>query len=137
LIDAPVQDVWSYVGDPASFPEWAQNVISVTGLAEVEEGAEFRQTTRTPVGKETTFTIDELEDLHEIKLRCTKSGYYSRWVLTDAQSSTFADVEIGIDPTALQYRVFFGALGKRSLRRIAEQTIDGLRSAVRASRATA
>ena len=139
LIDAPVQEVWSYVGDPARFPEWAHNVINVTGLAEVEEGAEFRQTTRTPVGKteETTFRIEELDDLHEIKLRCTKSGYYSRWVLTDAQSSTFADVEIGIDPTALQYRVFFGALGKRYLRRIAEQTIDGLRSALRGSRTTA
>ena len=42
LIDAPVQEVWSYVGDPARFPEWAHNVINVTGLAEVEEGAEFR-----------------------------------------------------------------------------------------------
>ena len=51
LIDAPVQEVWSYVGDPARFPEWAHNVINVTGLAEVEEGAEFRQTTRTPIGK--------------------------------------------------------------------------------------
>ena len=51
LIDAPVQGVWSYVGDPARFPEWAYHVISVTGLAEVEEGAEFRQTTRTPIGK--------------------------------------------------------------------------------------
>ena len=35
------------------------------------------------------------------------------------------------------HRVFFGALGKRYLRRIAEQTIDGLRSALRGSRTTA
>ena len=129
LIEAPVDEVWSYVGDPARYPEWAQNVVSVTGLADIEPGAEFRQVTRTPVGKEeTTFTIEELDDLHEIKLRCEKTGYYSRWVLTDAQSSTFADVEIGIEPTALQYRVFFAAMGKRYLRRITEQTIDGLRA---------
>ena len=129
LIEAPVDEVWSYVGDPARYPEWAQNVVSVTGLAEVEPGAEFRQVTRTPVGKEeTTFTIEELDDLHEIKLRCEKTGYYSRWVLTNAQSSTFADVEIGIEPTALQYRVFFAAMGKRYLRLITEQTIDGLRA---------
>jgi hypothetical protein len=47
---------------------------------------------------ETTFKIEELDDLHAIKLRCQQSGYYSRWVLTEAQSSTFAEVEIGIEP---------------------------------------
>lgn len=47
------------------------------------------------------------------------------------------DVEIGVDPTRLRYRMFFGALGKRYMRRMVEQTVDGLRSALRGSRATA
>lgn len=47
------------------------------------------------------------------------------------------DVEIGVDSTALQYRMFFGALGKRYMRRMVEQRVDGLRSALRGSRATA
>ena len=96
--------------------------VSVTGLATVERDAEYRQTTKAPlVGtEETTFKIEELDDLHVIKLRCQKTGYYSRWVLTEAQSSTFAEVEIGVEPTAIQYRLFFGALGKRYLRRIAD-----------------
>jgi hypothetical protein len=66
-----------------------------------------------------------------IKLRCQKSGYYSRWTITEAQSSTFAEIEIGVEPTAIQHRLFFGALGKRYLRRVAEQAIDGLRAVIR------
>ena len=128
VIDAPVERVWACVGDPRRYPEWAGNVVSVTGLATVEPDAEFRQVSKSPIGKaETTFRIEEFDDLRTIKLRCQQSGYYSRWVLTEAQSSTFAEVEIGIEPTAIQYRVVFGALGKRYLRRLVEQALDGLR----------
>ncbi len=67
--------------------------------------------------------------MHEIKLRCQTSGYYSRWLLTEAQDSTFVDVEIGIDPTALRYRAFNAAVGgKRYFRRIADGAIDGVRA---------
>ena len=103
---------WAYIGNPRRYPEWAGNVVSVTGLATVEPDAEFQQVSQTPLGKaETTFKIEQLEDLHTIKLRCQQSGYYSRWVLTEAQSCTFAEVEIGIEPTAVQYRLLFGAMG--------------------------
>jgi hypothetical protein len=128
VFDAPLEDVWAFVGDPRRYPEWAADVVSVTGIASLATDAEYQQVSRTPLRRtETTFKIEELDDLHSITLRCQKSGYYSRWVLTEAQSSTFADFEIGIDPTALQYRLLFGAAGKRYLRRIAEQGIEGLR----------
>jgi uncharacterized protein YndB with AHSA1/START domain len=129
VIEAPVEQVWAYIGDPRRYPEWAGNVVSITGLATVAPDAEFQQVSQTPLGKaETTFKIEELDDLRTIKLRCQQSGYYSRWVLTEAQSSTFAEVEIGIEPTAVQYRLLFGAMGKRYLRRLTEQAIDGLRT---------
>ena len=128
LIEAPLEEVWGAVGDPRKYPSWAGDVLEVTGLAEVAPDAEFQQVSKTPLGKdETTFRIEALEDMREIKLRCTKSGYYSHWVLTEAQESTFMDVEIGVDPTALQYRLFFGAMGKRHFRRITEDSLDGLR----------
>ena len=128
VIEAPVEEVWGAVGDPRNYPRWAGDVLEVTGLAEVAPDAEFQQVTKTPLGKdETTFRIEALEDMREIKLRCLQSGYYSRWVLTEAQESTFMEVEIGVEPTALQYRVFFGAMGKRHLRRITEDSLDGLR----------
>ena len=124
-----MEQVWAYIGDPHRYPEWAGNVVSITGLATVAPDAEFQQVSQTPLGKaETTFRIEELDDLHTIKLRCQQSGYYSRWVLTEAQSSTFAEVEIGIEPTAVQYRLLFGAMGKRYLRRLVEQAIDGVRT---------
>ncbi len=128
LIEAPVEEVWDAVGDPRKFPSWAHDVLEVTGVAEVAPDAQFQQVSKTPFGEEeTTFQVEALEHMHEIKLRCQKSGYYSRWVLTEAQDSTFMDVEIGVDPTALQYRLYFGAMGKRHFRRITEESLDGLR----------
>jgi hypothetical protein len=133
IIEAPVEEVWSHVGDPRRYPEWAANIVEVTGLPTLARDAEFQQVSKVPLmgDEETTFRIEELEDLHVIKLRCQKSGYYSRWTLTEAQSSTFAEIEIGVEPTAIQHRLFFGALGKRYLRRVAEQAIDGLRAVIR------
>ena len=49
-------------------------------------------------------------------------------MLTEAQSQTFAEVEIGIEPTALQYRLLFGVMGKRYQRSIADQAVDGVRT---------
>ena len=129
LIDAPVEEVWREVGDPRQYPAWAGDVVAVTGLAEVAPNAEFQQVSKSPFGDaETTYRIEALEEMREIKLRCQRSGLYSRWVLTEAQGSTFMDVEMGIDPTALQYRVIFGAMGKRHLRRLTEDSLDGLRT---------
>jgi uncharacterized protein YndB with AHSA1/START domain len=129
VIDAPVEQVWEYVGDPRRYPEWASEVVSVTGLATLAPGEEFSQVTRTPFGSsQTTFRIEEIDELREIKLRCEQTGYYARWLLTEAQSTTFAEVEVGIDPTATRYRLLFSTVGRRFLRRIAEQAIDGLRS---------
>ena len=127
LIEASLERVWGLVGNPGSYPHWASGVVAVTGLAEVDVGARFQQVSQMPIGKaETTYEITDLDDLHEIRLRCTSSGLYSRWLLTPAQDSTFADVEFGIEPTALQYRVLFAALGDRYMRRIAFESLDGL-----------
>jgi hypothetical protein len=130
LIDAPLEVVWALIGDPNRYPEWAADVVEVTGLPSVDRGAEYRQVSKTPLGKaETTFTVEELEELREVKLRCLSSGYYSRWVLTEAQGSTFTEVELGMEPTGLQYRVLDATLmGKRWYRRITQETLDGLRA---------
>lgn len=133
LIQAPVTRVWELVGDPVRYPEWAGNVVSVTGLAELAEDQTFEQVTRMPLsGDQTTiFEVEKLDDLHEIRLRCQSSGYYSRWVLTPAQAATFAEVEIGVEPTAAQHRVYFGLLGKRFMRKVAVDAIEGVRRAVK------
>ena len=131
LIEAPVADVWALVGDPNRFPEWASYVVAITGLAAVEGGETFTQTSKSMLGEhDTTFKIDELDELHAIKLRCLDSGFYSRWVLTEAQDSTFVDVEVGIEPTAIRFRAMMAAQGgKRYFRKLADDSIDGVRAA--------
>jgi uncharacterized protein YndB with AHSA1/START domain len=129
LIEAPVEEVWGFVGDPAKYPDWAGDVVEVTGLPRVERDASYHQRMKTPLGTHTSmFRIDELEELHRITLRCTTSGYYSRWLLTEAGGGTFADVEIGVEPATMRYRVL-APLGKSWFRRIADESLDGLRAA--------
>jgi uncharacterized protein YndB with AHSA1/START domain len=131
LIEAPAETVWKFLGDPQRYPEWAGFVVDVTGPPVIEKNAEYEQTTRAPIGKvTTTFRLDRYEELREIRMRCQESGWYSHWLLTPAAGGTFADAEIGIEPTSVQYRIVFGALGKRYFRRVVERALDGLREAL-------
>ena len=131
LINAPVDVVWQLVGDPESYPEWAGEVVDVTGVPTVEKGATFERTDRTPIGKSTTtFVVDTLEDLREIKLRCLTSGYYSHWLLTEAQGECFTEVEFGMEPTTLPFKAVDATVGKRLYRRTMLETIDGLRETI-------
>jgi uncharacterized protein YndB with AHSA1/START domain len=129
LIDAPLRDVWALVGDPRRYPEYAPDFVEVTGLASVEEGASYETVTRGPLKEKTrtTFEIDALDELHEIRLRCTQSGWYSRWVLTEAGGGTFADVEVGMDPTSKAYSAVDTLAGKRWYRRVARAELDGVK----------
>jgi hypothetical protein len=127
LIEAPLEVVWNLVGDPARYPEWAGDVLHVTGVATLEEGATFQRQGRTPLGTSTTtFVVEDLEDMREIKLRCLDSGYYSHWLLTEARGETFAEVEIGMDPTDVRYRAFDAVLGRRWYRRLVDDSLTQL-----------
>lgn len=138
LIEAPVEDVWRLLQDPQSYAQWNQEIVEVTGApTKIEKGATFDLTGPSPMGKKmtTTFKVEEFDELHEIKLRCQTSGYYSRWLLTDARGSTFADVEMGVEPVSgIQGRVAGAMHTKRYLRAALDQTIDAIRRALRAAR---
>jgi polyketide cyclase/dehydrase/lipid transport protein len=136
LIEAPVEEVWELIGDPAKYPTWAgDDVIEVTGLPAVEVGARFHQVIRTPFGRqEVNFRIEELDELREIRMTCDDSGLYSCWLLTEAQDNTFADVEFGLEPRNIGYRAFDATLGKQWYRRMTDRFIDGLRGTLAARR---
>ncbi len=135
LIEAPIGTIWELLVDPARFPEWAGDSIQTTGYpTKIEKGSRFKQTSpgplRLPVT--TTFEVEELDDLHEIKLRCTSSGYYSRWRLTEARGQTFAEVEIGVDSSGsgVRGRLASVTMTQGHLRRVVDESLDGLRRAV-------
>jgi uncharacterized protein YndB with AHSA1/START domain len=143
LIEAPVERVWEVLVDPARGPDWDPDVLEVTGApVKIETGSTFDVTGRGPLGMKgtTTFKVEELDDMHEIKMRCQKSGYYVHWLLTPAQGNTFAEIELGVEPLpGLQARAK-GAIHTRGyLRRTAEKTLEALRGAIakRRARATA
>jgi uncharacterized protein YndB with AHSA1/START domain len=136
LIDAPVGTVWELVGDPNRHPEWFPMVLEVSGLGAIEENATYRQVSRGVGGKmETTFAIEEIEDMRRIAMRCTDTGTYTRWWLTEARGATFADIEMGFEPNSLLVRVVDVTVGKRYCRRWTEQALDGLDAAIAQERA--
>jgi uncharacterized protein YndB with AHSA1/START domain len=133
LIEAPLESVWELLADPARYPEWASEVIEVTGApSRIERGSTFDVTGGGPLGRTytTTFRIEELEEMRTLKMQCQVSGFYSHWLLTEARGNTFAEVELGVEPKpGLRARVAEVTHTKRYLRRAVDQTLDSLRRA--------
>jgi uncharacterized protein YndB with AHSA1/START domain len=131
LIEAPVEHVWELVGDPRRHPEWWPRVIEVDGLEAPVADTEFVQTTRSIGGTiQTTMKIEELDDLRHIHLRCLDTGTFADWRLTEAQGSTFAELEMGMEPATRPLRAFDRILGKRFYGQWSEQALEGLQRAV-------
>ncbi len=132
LINAPPSAIWELVGDPSHHPEWWPRVVEVRG-ERFEEGDRYAQVTREPAGRiETTMQVELLEDLREICMRCTDTGTYTRWLLTEAQGETFVDVEFGMDPIGVRYRIIDATIGKLYFRRWLEQSLSALEQAAAA-----
>ena len=126
-----LERVWELVGDPNRYPEWAGDIVEVTGLPRIARDATFRQVTRNANGTSaSTFKIEELEDLRSIKMRCLDTNTYTRFVLTDAGGETFVDVETGTASTALRDKALDATKRKLFFRRLVNRMLDGLREAV-------
>ena len=133
LINAPPSKIWELVGDPRHHPEWWPRVVEVRG-ERFDEGDNYAQVTREPNGRiETTMRVERLENLREISMRCTHTGTYSRWLLTEAQGNTFVDVEFGMDPLGVRYRIIDMTVGKLYFRRWLEQSLSALEEAAASS----
>ena len=139
LIEAPVEEVWEVLADPVRGPDWDQDVLAITGApVKIEKGSSFELTGRGPLGLKatTTFKVEEFEEMHELKMQCQTSGFYAHWLLTEAQDSTFAQLELGHEQEfprehMLKERAVRALYTKSYLRRAVEKTLDGLRKAVR------
>jgi hypothetical protein len=118
------------------YPEWWPRVIEVHG-ERFEEGDEYAQVTKDPTGQvESTFLLERLNDLREIRMSCQLTGSYAHWVLTEAQGGTFVDLEMGMLPKRFGDRLFDMAMGRRYFRRWSEQSLEALKDAARRERDT-
>lgn len=127
LLEAPLESVWGLVGQPDTYPRWWPRVIEVRG-ERYEEGSEFIQVTQSPLGKaETTFAIDEMEDLRHIRMHCTMSGLVADWRLTPAAGGTFVEVLFGAEP-GLRSRLYSETVGRTFIRQWLEDTVRALES---------
>jgi len=130
VIDAPVDEVWSLVGDPRRHPEWFPRVIEVNG-ERFEEGELYAQVTKDPFGTaKTNFLIERMDNLREVRFACQQTGMYAHWLLTDAQGDTFVDVEMGMHPKSTGDKVFDAVMGRLYFRRWLDQSLDALRHAL-------
>jgi Polyketide cyclase / dehydrase and lipid transport len=129
LIDAPPSRIWELVGDPERHPEWWPRIVEVRG-ERFDEGSNFAQVTKSPGGEiETTMSVDRLDDLRAIHLRCMDTGTYAHWLLTEAQGGTFVEVEFGMDPIGIGNKLFDSTFGTLYFRRWLSQSLDALEKA--------
>jgi uncharacterized protein YndB with AHSA1/START domain len=129
-LDAPVDAVWALVGNPRRYPEWFPRVLEIEG-ERYEEGGRFVMVTRHPlIGRdEPHMLIDQMDDLHEIRMHCTISGMFVHWQLTDAQGGTFVHAEFGMEPILTKHRITDPVVGRRFFRKWLLEAVDGLRNA--------
>ena len=107
MVDAPIERVWELIGDVSRHPEWWPRVEEVEcDLLDV--GCTYRQVTRRPDKTiETTISIEQLDDCHQLRLRCLDTGMYADFLLTPAQGGTFMDAELGVDSSILALKTTF------------------------------
>jgi hypothetical protein len=137
FVDAPLKAVWSLVGDPSRYPEWWPRVVEVRG-ERFDQGDEYVQVTREPSGStvESSFLLEQCDDLRQIRMSCQLTGTYAEWSLTAAQDGTFVELEMGMQPKQINHRLFDMTLGRRYFRAWSEQSLEALSDAARGERST-
>jgi uncharacterized protein YndB with AHSA1/START domain len=126
LIDAPIEIVWGLVRDVNRHPEWWPRVVEVE-CEGLEEGCTYRQVTESPFGyQELDVVVDRLDEMRELRIRCTNTGTFVDLALTAAGTGTFVDARFGMDPVTTRMRVFDALAGKRYFRRWLEQSLEAM-----------
>lgn len=122
--------VWNLVGDPNRYADWWPTVVDAE-CEELREGCRYRAVVRNPRGKEENhdFSVERLDDCHEVLIRCEQIGTYTRFLLTDARGGTFVDAEFGIQPQTVGMHAVSVLAGRRILRQWLGQSIAALQEA--------
>ena len=120
--------VWRLLRDIDRHPEWWPRVVDVE-CEGIEEGCSYRQVTESPFGyQQLDVVIDRLDEMRELKIRCTSTGTFVDLALTSAHGGTFVDARFGMDPLNVRMRVFDAIAGKRYFRRWLEQSLEAMQA---------
>lgn len=132
VIEAPVEEVWQVISDPRTHPEWWPDVVRVESPEELHEGDEYVRYSKVPFvdALDTVWVAERLEHLKEARFRCTMSGAFAQFTLTQARDDTYIEVETGMDPTNLRWRVAKPIFGLQYKRWVLD-VLDGLPEAIR------
>lgn len=119
--------MWELVSTPSLYPTWWPRVIEVDG-EEVEEGDEYVQVTKDPIGlTQSSFLIERRDELREIRMSCQLTGAFAHWKLTAAQKGTFVELEMGMEPRRARDRIADMTIGRVYFQRWSQQSIDALK----------
>ncbi len=129
--DVPLESAWELVATPTLYPAWWPRVIEVDGQR-FEEGDEFVQVVRDPTGKtSSSFLIERRDEMREIRMSCQLTGAFAHWTLTSAQDGTFVELEMGMQPRRLRYRLIDAAIGRSYFRKWSDESLTALGDAAR------
>jgi hypothetical protein len=125
-IDAPVEVVWELIADVDNHPAWWPRIVE-SECEELGEGCVYRQVVHTPFGNDDmNLRIDAFDDCEEFRIRCVNSGTFVRFVLTPAQSGTFVEGRMGMEPDGLASRVFDAVAGRIYFRRWLTESLKAM-----------
>jgi hypothetical protein len=87
--DAPLDDVWALVGNPATYPDWWPVAVEIRGET-FEVGDVYTQVLEVG-GRRLEYSriIDRRDELKELRWHCPTTGGFQHWLLSDAQGGTF------------------------------------------------
>jgi hypothetical protein len=80
-LDAPLEEVWELVGNPATYPDWWPAAVEIQG-EKFEVGDSFTQVVGA-AGRRLEYSriIERREELRELRWHCPTTGGFQHWLL--------------------------------------------------------
>jgi hypothetical protein len=91
-LDAPLDDVWALVGNPATYPEWWPVAVEIRG-EKFEVGDPFTQVVGIG-GRRLEYSriIERREEFKELKWHCPTTGGFQHWLRRSLPAAGWCEV---------------------------------------------
>jgi polyketide cyclase/dehydrase/lipid transport protein len=126
LIEAPPAVVWELITDVNRHPEWWPDVEEVQ-CEDFHAGCTYREVVKIPLGSaERQMQVTELDDCQRFRIDCVLTGAFVELGLTEAQTNTFVDAAVGMNPIGLRYKAFDALAGRSYFRRWLSRSLEAM-----------